>query len=210
VETISSISIRRYLFPGSVLLTSVRILAILGLIGSLGLGLSGRYWLPAWLTDAETPTGMSIFTLASLCLIILFTEFRLTNLGIYNKFQSIILSFLYANAFVWTYELIYHYSFPADLTIQSLPSMILVVVQILPAFVLARYMGLRNKIGIIFGIAFCLLWVVWIITGFTQFWHLAHYTHQFFVLPNVYWGSFALNYGTKLSLAGIFIGLILA
>jgi hypothetical protein len=201
-ENVVMLTVSNRLNLGSLWLSVIRVAAVLAMIAAAGLGLLGYFWLPL--------DRISVFTVFSICVIFLAAESRLTRSRIYTKVQSVLLAVLYANSFVWTYEILYYYTFPGDWGFASLGDEAIIFVQLIPILILGRHLNLTGRIAMISGLALLSLWILWIASGFTQFWHLAPFYSQVYVhLPNVYWDSFAINYASKLALAGVFVGLIL-
>lgn len=182
----------------------IRIAAMLGIVFSLYRFLVGDYLV------AELGY-VSIFTVGSVSAIILSADVSFRKQGV-SKGKAIILATLYANAFVWSFELLYHFTFPVNLNYFRLPfldgeGIRYLVMNSIPLFPLGLVIH-RLKIRLISVALFCIFcafWTVWVLSGFPQYFLTGTFYPVIFNLPGYVVFSFSMT--TKVCLGLFFLSL---
>jgi len=166
-----------------------------------------QYWI-------EALGNMSPFSLGSAALVYLLSEKSLTEART-SWFDAIILSILYSNVFLQSYELIYHFSYPVYLNYFKPPFLlgedlrysILGSLQILPVFMLRRHLSFK-KTSIAAMVVFASIWIVWILYGFPQYFSNDYFYPRIFKTDDPFVTSLLLNFSSKPILALFFISLL--
>jgi len=169
----------------------------------------GYYWI-WWLRD------VSAFSLLSISLIYIVSVRNVEHVS--GSYRDIVYSVLYCAAFLFTYEILYHFTWPIYLDYFHYPYglelanfeylalyMPLVVV---PLYLMRKYIRF-TRLSLVFASAFGIFWALWILVGFPQFFTIGTFYYPPFVAITDYRNtSLFLNYGSKLVLAGLFISLV--
>jgi hypothetical protein len=166
-----------------------------------------QYWI-------EPLGNMSPFSLGSAALVYLFSEKSLTEART-SWFDAIILSILYSNAFLQSYELIYHFSYPVYLNYfkppflsgENLRYLILGSLQILPVFMLRRHLSFK-KASLVTLVAFASIWIIWILYGFPQYFSNDYFYPRILKTDDPFAASLVLNFSSKPILALFLISLL--
>jgi hypothetical protein len=167
------------------------------------------YWLP-WLNNS------SAFSLLSVSLI--YMASASSNESDLGAARTIIYSALYCVAFVSSYELLYHFTWPVYLDYFGYPygvnfSNLAYLAVFLPLVIIPLYL-IRTRIRITkftiaFVIVFVVIWAAWILTGFPQYFTIGTFYYRPFFSVSDYWNeSLVLNYGSKMVLAGLFLSMV--
>jgi hypothetical protein len=161
--------------------------------------------------------GISAFSLLSISLI--YTVSVRSNERVLGASRAIAYSALYCVAFLSSYELVYHFTWPVYLDYFRYPygvnlSNLEYLAWHLPLVIIPAYL-MRNRIRITrisygFALAFVMIWSAWILAGFPQYFALGTFYYQPIVSMSDYWSaSLVLNFGSKLVFAGLFISMVL-
>ncbi len=182
---------------------ALRLVAWLVLVGSVILVALGQFWL----SIIEDASPVSTGAVSGLYLL---TDSRLRRDGV-SQGESIILSVLFANVFLQTFELIYHFTFPVYLNYFQPPFLggdavrylALEGTMLLPVLLLRRHLhfGILSA-----GLLSCFVasWAVWILYGFPQYFTDAFYFPRLLSSQDSFHLSLLLNYGSKTILALFF------
>ncbi len=157
---------------------------------------------------------LSAFSLLSVSLIYLASESSLTRAGL-DWVEAIVLSALFSNAFIQSYELIYHFSFLVYFNYFKWPLLdgdgIRYLVErsltILPTALLRKHLSF-GKLSAASLVLFAALWGTWILYGFPQYFSENSYYPIILEASDRYTTSILLNFGSKLVLAVFFISLL--
>jgi hypothetical protein len=132
-----------------------------------------------------------------------------------SEATSAVLGVLFANAFLQVYEVLYNLTFgleslisdPIVISGTEVRMLLLWTLMILPAYLVLGSLRLkRSGIGVL---ALCaLLWLVWILSGFPQYYPAPHTYRQFIPTGDRYELALWLNFGTKALLAAFFVSLL--
>ena len=190
---------------GTMMLLSrlLRLVAWEALVASAILVVLGQFWVAI----IEDVSPVSIAAVSGLYLLM---DSRLRKDGV-DLGESIVLSVLFANVFVQTYELIYHFTFPIYLN-YFLPPFLnsddvryLVVegTMLLPILLVRRHLRFGSLSS---GLLLCFIasWAVWILYGFPQYFTNAFYFPRFLSSQDSFHLSLWLGYGSKAILALLF------
>jgi hypothetical protein len=166
-----------------------------------------QYWI-------EPLGNMSPFSLGSAALVYLLSEKSLTDAKI-TWFDAIILSILYCNVFLQSYELIYHFSYPVYLNYfrppflsgEALRYLILGTLPLLPIFMLRRYLSFK-RISLAMLVVFASIWIVWIMYGYPQYFSTDYFYPRILKTDDPFTVSLMLNFGSKPILALFFVTLL--
>ena len=180
--------------------------AIAGLLVSVILVALGQYWVAAF-------GGISSVSFGGACgLYILAYENFKTDTG---KGQSIVLAILFANVCLQTYEVVYHFAFPVYFNYFKPPYFVTDDVRylafegtmLLPIVLVRRRLkfGPWSKILLTF---FALIWAVWILSGFPQYFVTGYFYPTVLPAPDPYRLSLVLNFGSKAILILFFASLL--
>lgn len=167
----------------------------------------GQFWVAAI-------GNISPVTIGAVCGLYLLSDTRLRDNGV-GTTESMILSILYANVFVQTFETVYHFSFPVYLHYFRPPFLggddvrylALESVMLLPILLVRRHLSFRLRTwGIV--TCFAAIWAVWILSGFPQYFDRTTYYPQILVSTDLFHLALALDFGSKVTLALFFASLI--
>ena len=170
-----------------------------------------RYYWITWLN------GMSPFSLLSISLI--YTASVRNNEGTLGASRTIIYSGLYCGAFLLSYEIVYHFTWPVYLdyfhypygvNLTNLEYLALRLPLVIVPLYLMRDSVRIARVSVGLALAFVVTWTVWILTGFPQYFTLGTLYYQPIISISDYWNaSLVLNFGSKLVLAGFFLSTVL-
>jgi len=154
--------------------------------------------------------GMSSVSLAAVSGLFLLMEFRLSRKGV-PLGQAIVMAVLFANAFLQTYEIIYHFTFPVYLNYFRFPFLngedirflVLDGVMLLPLVLMKNYLSLTRLTWALL-VPFLLLWSTWILYGFPQYFAEGYYFPRLLETSDPFRTSLYLNFGSKALLASLF------
>lgn len=132
-----------------------------------------------------------------------------------DRLTSTVLALLFVNVFLQTYEVLYHFSFPVYFNYfkwpfldgDSLRYLAGEGVVLLP-ILLVRSRLRFTRIGAGLVALFVLIWGVWILFGFPQYFAPGYFYPQFLASADPYRLSLALNFGSKVVLAVVFASLL--
>lgn len=135
-----------------------------------------------------------------------------------GSYRAIVYSVLYCVAFLFTYEILYHFTWPIYLDYFHYPYGIELVnleyfawylpLVVIPLYLMRRYVR-STWFSLGFASAFGVFWTAWILIGFPQYFTVGTLYYSPFVSITDYRNtSLFLNYGSKLVLAGLFISLV--
>jgi hypothetical protein len=169
-----------------------------------------RYYWIAWLN------GVSPFSLLSISLIYM-ASVR-SNESALGASRTIVYSALYCVAFLFSYEIVYHFTWPVYLDyfhysygvdLSNLEYLVLGLPLVFVPLYLMRDRIRFTKISVGFALAFVAAWGVWILTGFPQYFTLGTFYYPPIIPISNYWNaSLILNFGSKLILAGLFFSMV--
>ena len=182
-----------------------RVAALLALLYSLSLIASQDYWI--------VPLGStSPFSLGSASALYLFSQYQFARDG-RGKLDSVVLGALFANAFLQTYEIIYHFTFPIYslqypfLQGADVKFFIVTFTMVLPLILLRKELSFKKVSAYTLGL-FLLSMFVWVLFGFPQYFTNAYYFQPILHTGDPYHLALALNYGSKVILAAFFLSLL--
>ena len=186
---------------------TLRLLSISAIILSTVMIVLRQYWI-------EPLGNMSTFSLGSVALVYLLSEKSLTEANT-SWFDAIILSILYCNVFLQSYELLYHFSYPVYLNYFKPPFLsgedfrylILGSLPILPVFMLRKHLSFK-KASIVALAVFASIWIVWIMYGFPQYFSSDYFYPRILKTDDPFTASLVLNFGSKPVLALFFVSLL--
>jgi len=185
----------------------LKALALLAFIYSIFMIAVHQYWI-AFLGD------VSPFTLGSVAVIYLLTEWSLTRANM-GWLDATVLSILFANVFIQSYELIYHFSFPIYLNYFRAPFVdedgirYLMVggLALSPAVIIRSHLSFK-RLSFILLAFFVLIWAVWILYGFPQYFADGYFYPTILRTNDSFTLSLTLNFGSKVVLAAFFVSLL--
>lgn len=185
----------------------LRLLAIFGLGVSILLVAVGQFWVGAL-------GNISPVSIGAVCGLYVLADRRFEKDGV-SRGQSIILAVLFANAFVQSFEVIYHFTFPVYLNYLKPPFLngddirylALEGVMLLPALLVRKHLrfGFLSTLLISF---FAFGWVLWVLYGFPQYFAEGLFYPQILPASDPYHLSLLLNFGLKAILALFFASLL--
>ena len=178
--------------------------AILYSVASIVLG---QYWIACL-------GNISSFSLLALALIYLTAESSLTHAGL-GRIEAMVLSVLFANGFLQSYEIIYHFSFPVYFNHFNPPFLdgdgirylIERFLSILPIALIRRQLSF-GRLSLVSLLLFMVLWGIWILCGFPQYFAEDAFYPIIIRASDKYALSLMLNFGSKLVLAVFYISLL--
>jgi hypothetical protein len=192
---------------GRAAVLSLRLVAIAVFALSLAMIAAGDFW-PGWIGST------SPFTLGSVAAIYILAELSLARKGL-RALDRVVLSLLFANVFVQSYELIYHFTFPTSLRGLIPPNIDgLEVKHLLASFpMLLPVLLVRGHISMkrtswLFVALFVAVWGVWMMYGFPQYYLEGRFYPALLQSDDPFTLSLALNYGSKVILAAFFVSLL--
>jgi hypothetical protein len=182
-----------------------RVAAVLALLYSLYLITLQNYWV--------APLGdVSPLSLGSACVLYLLSQYQFSRDG-WGKFDSMALGLLFADAFLQTYEIVYHFTFPIySLSFpfiqgSDLRFLLVTAVMVLPLVLMRKSLSFRRSGAYTLG-AFALSMLVWVLFGFPQYFSSTYYFTPVLHTSDPYHLSLLLNYVSKLILACFFATLL--
>ena len=157
---------------------------------------------------------ISTFSLGSVALIYFLSEWSLTRTNM-ESLDSIILSILFTNVFLQSYELIYHFSFPIYLNYFKPPSLngdeiryvLVELLAICPILLIRTHLSFKI-LSIVLLTFFITIWIVWILYGFPQYFFEGYFYLTILKTGDPYTLALILNFGSKFILAMFFISLL--
>jgi hypothetical protein len=181
--------------------------AILALVYSLYL-LSQRDYSVKFLGDV-TPV-----TLAIVALLYVTAEVSMTHSKM-GKLDAVVASLVFAFAYVQTYELVYHFTFPIylnyfkpiSLSGPQTKYLITMVAPIIPILLFRKHLSFKWT-SVVFLSAFVAIWSVWILYGYPQCIGDAYYYPQIFKGSDACGLSIPLNSSAKVTLAAVYASLL--
>lgn len=183
----------------------VRAVAFLALIYSLFLIASQEFWIAPL-------GGTSPFSLGSASVLYLLSQYQFARDG-QGKAGSVILGVLFANAFLQTYEIIYHFTFPVYSLqypfLQGLDVKFLIVelTMVLPLLLMHKELSFKKVSAYPLGL-FLLSMLVWVLFGFPQYFSSVYYFEPLLHTGDPYHLALTFNYGSKVILAAFFLTLL--
>jgi hypothetical protein len=130
-----------------------------------------------------------------------------------NKVDSIVLGALFANAFLQTYEIIFHFTFPLY-SLQypfvqgvDVKFFIVEVSMLLPLLLMRRDLSFKKTGVYTLGLFFASM-LVWVLFGFPQYYAEGYFYTPVLHTDDPYHLALAFNYGSKLILAAFFATLL--
>jgi len=190
-----------------ILSKALRILAFLGLLASLVLLAGGQLWIGA-LGDIST------VSFGSVSFLYLLMETRLENDSVPTT-SSVVLAVLYANVFLQTYEVLYHFTFPVYLNYFRPPFLspadlryIAFEALLLSPIVLVRKQVRFGWLSAGLAALFVAVWAAWILYGFPQYFTNDTYYFRVLTAESRRNTALVLNFGSKTVLALLFASLI--
>lgn len=182
-----------------------RVIAFLALLYSLSLIATQNFWI--------TPLGgTSPFSLGSASVLYLFSQYQFARDG-RAKLDSVILGVLFANAFLQTYEIIYHFTFPVYslqypfLQGADVKFLVVELTMVLPLFLMRKELSFKKVSAYTLGLFFLSI-LVWVLFGFPQYFSNVYYIQPVLHTSDPYHLALALNYGSKVILAAFFLTLL--
>ena len=177
-----------------------RLIAWEALVASVILIVIGQFWVAA----IEDISPVSLAAVSGLYLLM---DSRLRKDSV-RYGESFVLSILFANAFVQSFELIYHFTFPVYLNYFQPPFLsgdairYLVVegTMLLPILLLRKHLRF-GVLSAFFLLCFVATWTVWILYGFPQYFTNVFYFPRFLSSQDPFHLSLWLGYGSKAMLA---------
>jgi hypothetical protein len=187
------------------LIWGTRIVALLALLYSLSLIARQDFWI-------SPLGGTSSISVGSASVLYLFAQYQLARDG-RGELNSVVLGALFANAFLQTYEIIYHFTFPIYslqypfLQGADVKFLIVDLTMVLPLLLMRKELSFKRVSAYALGL-FVLSMIVWVLFGFPQY-----FSNVFYIQPVLHTGdpyhlSLALNYGSKVILAVFFLSLL--
>jgi hypothetical protein len=185
----------------------VNALALAALAYALSHLLFRQYWIAFF-------GNISAFSLGSVAIIYLLSEFSLLRTGL-GWVETLVWPALYGYAYLQSYELIYHFSFPIYLNYFQLPILngegfrflLERFLTIIPVVLIRKYLS-YTKLTIGFLMIFVMIWIVWILYGFPQYFHEGYFYPQILRTNDAFAYSLMFNFSSKLVLAACFISLL--
>lgn len=132
-----------------------------------------------------------------------------------EKIDALVFGILFPAAFLFTYEIIYHFSFlpsPSESFLfqvgEGLRYLATEGVVILPLIFLRKKLIFR-KISALLLVVFIATWIVWLLYGFPQYYTDAPiYGHPLLITKDYWYTSLYLNFGSKTALAVFFASIL--
>ena len=132
-----------------------------------------------------------------------------------NGYDSIVASALFCNAFVHSFELVYHFTFPVYLNYftfpfldgQQISYLLIEAIALLPLFLIRKHLSLKRICIAPFAV-FLVLWAVWILHGYPQYFVEGYFYPRILRTADPYNLSLYLNFGSKAALAVLFATLL--
>jgi hypothetical protein len=187
--------------------TALRVLAFLGLAASLVL-LAGGQLLIGALGDIST------VSLGSVCFLYLLMETRLERDSVPTG-SSIVLALLYADVFLQTYEVLYHFTYPVYLNYFRPPFLnpadlryIAFEALLLSPILLVRRQVRLSWLSAALAALFVSIWAVWMLYGFPQYFTNDTYYYEVLTAASRHNTALVLNFGSKTVLALLFASLV--
>jgi hypothetical protein len=187
--------------------TLLRAMAIIGLgIAILFIAL-GQLWI--------YPLGrVSPITVGAVCGLYFLMDRRLEKDGV-SRGQAIVLAILFANVFAQSFEMVYRFSFPIYLNYFKPPFLdgdgvkylAMESIMLLPILLVRRHLRF-GAISAILGSSFVMVWAVWILYGYPQYYALTYYYPQIIFSNDPFHLSLWINFGSKTILALFFASII--
>jgi len=182
-----------------------RVAAVLALLYSLYLITLQNYWV--------APLGdVSPFSLGSASVLYLLSQYKFSRDG-WGRVDSMALGVLFANAFLQTYEIVYHFTFPIySLSFpfiqgSDLRFLIVTLAMVVPLVIMRKDLSFRRSSAYVL-VAFALSILVWVLFGFPQYFSSTYYIPPVLHTSDPYRLSLLLNYVSKVILACFFITLL--
>lgn len=157
---------------------------------------------------------ISAFSLGLVVMMYLLSEVALlrTCLG---WVETLVWPALFGYAFLQSYELIYHFMFPVYLNYFQLPFLdgagirflLERIITVLPIALMRKHLSC-TKLTIASSMLFVLIWVLWILHGFPQYFHEGYFYPRIVRTNDPFAASLLFNFSSKLVLAICFISLL--
>ncbi len=185
----------------------LRAMAVVGLGTAILFVTLGQFWI--------YPLGrVSPITVGAVCGLYFIMDRRLEKDGV-SRGQAIVLATLFANVFAQSFEIIYHFSFPIHLNYFKPPFLdgdgikylAMESTMLMPIFLVRRHLRF-GAISAVLGSCFAIVWAVWILYGYPQYFALAYYYPQILFSNDPFHLSLWINFGSKTVLALFFASII--
>jgi len=158
--------------------------------------------------------GVSSVSVGSVAVIYAIGQYRFKDTG-FPEATSAVLAVLFADAFLQVYEVLYNLTFglasvvndPVTVSGTEVRMLLLWGIMILPAYLVLGSLRLK-RLGVAALALTAILWVVWILYGFPQYYLTSYSFHQYLLTDNSFYVSLWLNFGTKALLAVFFVSLL--
>jgi len=155
---------------------------------------------------------ISSFSLASAAVLYLLSQYQFARDG-WSKVDSIVLGALFASAFLATYNIIYHFTFPIYSSSfpfilgSDLKFLIIELAMAIPVFLVRKNLSFKRS-SLYALVAFAASMILWILFGFPQY-----YSGQYFVTPlirmsDAYHVSLIFNFSSLVIFASFFATLL--
>jgi hypothetical protein len=185
----------------------VNVLALTALGYALFHVLVQQYWIACL-------GNISAVSLGSVALIYLLSEVALLRTGL-GWVETLIWPAMFGYAYLQSYELIYHFTFPVYLNYFQLPFLdgagirflLERVVSVLPIALMRKHLSC-TKLTIASSMLFVLIWVLWILYGFPQYFHEGYFYPRILQTKDPFAYSLLFNFSSKLVLATYFLSML--
>lgn len=135
--------------------------------------------------------------------------------GVISRGETIVLALLYANSFAQSFEIIYHFAFPVYLNYFRFPFLtgeevrylVFETAMLLPLMLVRRFLRVKTESVILITI-FAIIWAIWILHGFPQYYVAGYYYPRVLITGNPYALGLILNFVSKTILAAFFASLL--
>lgn len=158
---------------------------------------------------------ISSVSLGSVGALFILSEYSFSKGGDMSKLDAIVFAILFCGSFLWIYEVIYHFSFPPDLSSNEITQLgngarylATAALPIFPILLLRKRLAL-TRISAVLGVVFALMWILWFLYGFPQY-YMNHLVYSPSILKNTdpWHTSLFFNFGSKTVLAVFFASIL--
>ncbi len=159
---------------------------------------------------------LSSVSLGSVGALFILSDYSFSKNRGMDRLNSMVFAILFCGAFLWIYEVIYHFSFPVSaITVSALGNgarfLAIAALPILPLVLLRQRLAFTKKSAVLFGV-FVLMWVVWFLYGFPQYTYCCNgnwYAWTPILKTSNPWDtSLFFNFGSKTVLAVFFASIL--
>lgn len=157
---------------------------------------------------------VSSISVGSVAVLYAFCQYRFTKVG-FGDFLSVVIALLFANVFLQVYEVAYGLTFslsavlndPVTVTGSDVRTFTLWMLMIMPVFLFYQHLKFTRWSGLFLSLT-GLVWVLWILYGFPQYYYSGYSFTQFLKTSDPFHLALWLNFGSKALLGVFFLTLL--